>query len=155
MVSSMLEAFLEGFTGGSVFTPAILPGAPTRLFADDSSEYLQHDLLTTMLELQDAEDAENERQRTVIEQAVQDLKENPVDAPSYAAAVEEFQAIESDEMAVRLAMLRSLQFILFNTPGVPFYNAVASARLVARDEAQLSLTRHHNYLRDSAHLTDK
>jgi hypothetical protein len=32
------ESFLDGFTGGSLFTPLRRPGAPTQLFADDPEE---------------------------------------------------------------------------------------------------------------------
>jgi hypothetical protein len=32
------RAFLEGFTGGSIFSPAKEPGAPTQLFADSHEE---------------------------------------------------------------------------------------------------------------------
>jgi hypothetical protein len=31
-----IEAFLDGFTGAGVFRDLKLPGAPTRLFADES-----------------------------------------------------------------------------------------------------------------------
>ena len=44
MTNPVFEAFLDGFTGGGLFTPLRQPGAATQVFAhDDSPEAKQED----------------------------------------------------------------------------------------------------------------
>ena len=38
MVNPVVEAFLDGFTGGSLFTRLPQPGAATQVFADEANE---------------------------------------------------------------------------------------------------------------------
>jgi len=52
----ILSAFLEGFTGGSLFTRARRPGAPTQLFADDEADCSQSALVALLLKKQHEED---------------------------------------------------------------------------------------------------
>ncbi len=59
MANRILSAFLDGFTGGSLFVPLRRPGAPTQVFADpDAEEYPQKDLVLALLEQQALEDAQ-------------------------------------------------------------------------------------------------
>ncbi len=63
MPNFMLSAFLDGFTGGSLFIPLRRPGAPTQVFADeDAEDYPQKELVQALLKQQALEDAEAEAQ---------------------------------------------------------------------------------------------
>jgi hypothetical protein len=50
MVSPFFEGFLDGFTGGGLFTKLRRPGAATQVFADESEEQSQPP--TSSLQLQ-------------------------------------------------------------------------------------------------------
>lgn len=56
MAGSMVGAFLDGLSGGSFFTRAKLPGAPTQVFADAKAGFPYQGLVDALVTKQKAED---------------------------------------------------------------------------------------------------
>jgi hypothetical protein len=50
----LLSSFLDGFTGGSLVTRLRRPGAPTQVFADEDSNYPQKELISSLLDEEQA-----------------------------------------------------------------------------------------------------
>jgi hypothetical protein len=49
-LKAWVGGFLDGFTGGDLFGPALRPGAVTQIFADEgSTDYPQHELVQQLI----------------------------------------------------------------------------------------------------------
>jgi hypothetical protein len=70
MAKMILDAFLDGFTGGSLFTRARRPGAPTQLFADADTDCQQAGLVAALLALQRRENDAKLQNEAVPEEAI-------------------------------------------------------------------------------------